>query len=78
MFIIDIKAAYRAVPINPEHWTLQGFRWLEEGEEKMYIDHRMCFGVRTGPYYFSLISDFIHETSPIRDPPQYQTHELLR
>ena len=62
MSVIDIKSAYRAVPINPEHWTLQGFRWPENGEVKMYIDHRMCFGVRTGPYYFNLISNFIHDT----------------
>ena len=61
MSVIDIKSAYRAVTINPEHWTYQGFRWEDEGEEKWYIDHRMCFGVRTGPYYFNLISNFIHE-----------------
>ena len=62
MSVIDIKSAYRAVTINPEHWTYQGFRWEDEGEEKVYIDHRMCFGVRTGPYYFNLISNFIQET----------------
>ena len=63
MAVIDIKSAYRAVPINPDHWTYQGFRWGEEGDEKTYIDHRMCFGVRTGPYYFNLISNFIYETA---------------
>ena len=62
MSVIDIKSAYRAVTINPEHWTYQGFRWEDEGEEKVYIDHRMCFGVCTGPYYFNLISNFIQET----------------
>ena len=62
MSVVDIKSAYRAVAINPEHGTYQGFKWIEEGVEKVYIDHRMCFGVRTGPYYFNLISNFIHET----------------
>ena len=58
MSVIDIKSAYRAVMINPEHWTYQGFRW----EDELYVDHRMCFGNRTGPYYFNLISDFIQKT----------------
>ena len=62
MAVIDIQSAYRAVTINPDHWTFQGFRWVEDGQEKWYIDHRMCFGVRTGPYYFNLISNFIQET----------------
>ena len=61
MAMVDIRAAYRAVTINPDHWTYQGFRWPEDGVDKLYIDHRMCFGVRTGPYYFNLISNFIHE-----------------
>ena len=65
MSVIDIKAAYRAVSINPDHWTYQGFRWDEDDCEKLYIDHRMCFGVRTGPYYFNLISNFIQETLSI-------------
>ena len=66
MSVIDIKSAHRAVSINPDHWTYQGFKWTEDGVEKMYIDHRMCFGVRTGPYYFNLISNFIHKTISIR------------
>ena len=58
MSVIDNKSAYRAVMINPEHWTYQGFRW----EDELYVDHRMCFGNRTGPYYFNLISNFIQST----------------
>ena len=63
MSVIDIKSAYRAVSVNPKHWEYQGFRWKksEEGESVLYTDHRMCFGHRTAPYYFDMISNFNHE-----------------
>ena len=60
MSVIDIRSAYRAVSVNPDDWEFQGFRWELEGEEHLYIDHRLCFGGRTAPYNFNLISDFVH------------------
>ena len=67
MSVIDIKSAYRAVSVNPDHWEFQGFRWELDGEEHTYIDHRLCFGGRTAPYYFNLISDFIHRVLSERE-----------
>ena len=61
MSVVDIKSAYRAVSVNPDHWKFQGFRWNMEGEEHTFIDRRLCFGGSTAPYYFNLISDFIQE-----------------
>lgn len=59
--VIDIKSAYRSVAINPDHSCYQGLRW-DFGDGPFYIvDHRLCFGLRCGPYYFSLISDFIQK-----------------
>lgn len=61
MTIIDVKSAYRLVPINPSHYTYQGFRWILDGVEYTFVDHRLCFGLRCGPWYFTLISNFIHD-----------------
>lgn len=58
--VVDIKNAYRSVPINPDHSKYQGIRWqLDSEPEKFYIDRRLCFGLRCGPYYFNLLSEFI-------------------
>ena len=65
MSVVDIKAAYRAVPISPDHRKFMGFRWILDGKEKTYVDNRMCFGLRLGPLYFDKISRFIHDTLSI-------------
>lgn len=55
--IVDIKAAYRHVPIFPEHRQLQGFRWKFEGEEEgFFTDNFLCFGVACAPQIFHKIS----------------------
>ena len=61
--VIDIKSAYRAVPIRPEHRTYQGFKWDLDGETNYYEDNRMCFGLRLGPSYFNAISNFIYDVA---------------
>ena len=61
MSVIDIKSAYRAVPIKLEHRTLQGFSWVLDGVQQWFEDNRMCFGLRLGPSYFNLISNFVYE-----------------
>lgn len=58
--VVDIKSAYRAVSINPEHVDMQGLRWNIGGEEKFLVDRRLCFGLRCAPYYLNLISEFIY------------------
>lgn len=58
--VVDIKSAYRAVSINPDHVCLQGLRWNIDGEDKFLVDSRLCFGLRCAPYYFNLISEFIY------------------
>ena len=59
MAVIDIKSAYRAVPIYPKHRTYLGFQWELDGELTEFHDNRLCFGLRTGPCYFNAISCFI-------------------
>lgn len=58
--VVDIKSAYRAVSVNPDHTKLQGLRWDINGEEKYLIDKRLCFGLRCAPFYFFLISEFVY------------------
>ena len=61
MSVVDIKSAYRAVPIHPQHRKFQGFSWFWEGEQRWFVENRMCFGLRLGPMYFNLISTFIYD-----------------
>ena len=61
MTVVDIKSAYRAVPIKEEHRKFQGFSWPVDGEPRWFVDNRLCFGLRLGPSYFNTISNFVHE-----------------
>lgn len=61
MSVIDIKSAYRSVSVNPDQVRYQGLRWVLNGEEIYLLDHRLCFGLHCGPFYFNLLSNFIYE-----------------
>ena len=65
MSVVDIKSAYRAVPISPNHRKFMGFRWQLDGKEMFFVENRMSFGLRLGPLYFDKISRFIHDTLTI-------------
>lgn len=56
---IDISAAYRSVSVFPSYWTCQGIRWNINGVEKFLVDTRLCFGLRSAPYIFTQISNFV-------------------
>ena len=59
MAVVDIKSAYRALSIFPEHRSLLGLRW-ELDNTKIYVeDGRMCFGLRVGPMQFNKVSEYI-------------------
>lgn len=59
MCCTDIKSAYRTVPILPEHWKLQGFRWTVGNHSRYFLDTRLSFGLRCAPYIFNEISNFV-------------------
>ena len=61
MTVVDIKSAYRAVPIKEEHRKYQGFSWVVDGKPRWFVDQRLCFGLRLGPSFFNTISNFVHE-----------------
>ena len=59
MSVVDIQAAYRAVPIRVDHRKYQGFSWDYKGKPRWFVENRLCFGLRLGPSYFNHISNFI-------------------
>lgn len=60
MGIVDLKSAYRSVAINPSHTKFQGLKWCINGKQTYLVDNRLCFGSKTGPYYFNILSEFVY------------------
>ena len=60
MAVVDIKSAYRAVPIFPDHRRYLGLKWEVNGEMVYIEDSRLCFGLCLGPSYFDKISGFVY------------------
>ena len=58
--VVDIKSAYRAVPIFPDHRKYLGLKWEINGETVFIEDSRLCFGLCLGPSYFDKISGFVY------------------
>ena len=50
---IDVKSAYRIVPVHPEDILLLGMRW----QDGVYIDKALPFGLRSAPKIFNAIAD---------------------
>ena len=50
---IDIKAAYRMVPVHPQDRHLFGMMW----EDKVYVDAALPFGLRSAPKIFTAVAD---------------------
>ena len=50
---IDIKSAYRIVPVHPTDRHLLGIRW----KGKVYVDGTLPFGLRSAPKIFNALAD---------------------
>ena len=50
---VDVKAAYRLVPVNPQDRLLLGFQW----RGKHYVDAMLPFGLRSAPKIFTALAD---------------------
>lgn len=58
--VIDLQAAYRAVMIHPSNRKYFGLCWhARSGEPIVLQDNFLCFGTRTAPVIFNMISDSI-------------------
>ncbi len=55
MVKLDLKNAYRIVPIHPHDQHLLALRW----EGQTYVDRSLPFGLRSAPKIFSAIADMI-------------------
>ena len=53
---IDLKNAFRLIPVRPEDWNLLGIRWRDQ----FYVDTCLPFGLRSAPYLFNQLSIAIH------------------
>ena len=52
---IDLKDAYRIVPVHPDDYHLLGIPW----NAHTYLDRALPFGLRSAPKIFSAVADFI-------------------
>ena len=50
---LDIKSAYRIVPVHPEDRFLLGVQW----KERIYVDAALPFGLRSAPKLFTALAD---------------------
>lgn len=51
-FKVDIRHAYRNIPIHPDNWELLAFRW----DKGVWIDTRLVFGLSTAPEVWTRFS----------------------
>jgi len=52
---IDIKSAYRLIPIHPDDRCLLGFEW----QGAHFIDGMLLFGLRSAPIIFTAVADAV-------------------
>ena len=56
---IDIKSAFRLLPVHPTDCHLLGMTW----KDRIYIDHCIPFGLRSAPKLFNILADFLAWTA---------------
>ena len=66
---IDLKNAFRLIPVRQSDWNLLGIHW----KDKYYIDTCLPFGLRSAPFIFNQLADAIHWILQ----HQYGVHHLL-
>ena len=53
---IDLKDAFRLIPVRPADWNLLGIYW----KHNFYIDTCLPFGLRSATYLFNRLSSALH------------------
>jgi len=53
---VDIKSAFRLIPVHPDDRHLLAMRW----HNQVYIDSCLPFGLRSAPKLFNLMADLLH------------------
>ena len=52
---LDIRNAFRLIPVSPACYHLLGFKW----QEQFYFDKVLPFGLRSAPYLFNTLADIL-------------------
>ena len=61
--VLDIKSANRSVNVYSNHRQFQGFMWDLDGcVLHPYVDNCLCFGLKTAPYIYTQMTEFIMRT----------------
>ena len=68
---IDIKSAYRLIPVHPEDRRWLGMKW----EDKVYINGMLPFVLRSAPKIFNSVADVV-EWCGSREGVDYIFHYL--
>ena len=50
---VDVKSAYRIVPVHPQDWWLLGIQW----NGALFVDTTLQFGLRSAPKVFTALAD---------------------
>ena len=66
---IDLKDAFRLIPVHPSQWNLLGICW----KSRFYVDTCLPFELRSAPYLFNCLSEAIHWILVNK----YDVHHLL-
>ena len=53
---IDLKRAFRLIPIARSDWELLGIHW----DNEYYFDKQLPFGLRSAPFLFNELADALH------------------
>jgi hypothetical protein len=50
---IDIKSAYRIIPVHPEDRSFLGMQW----KDQLYVEAALPFGLHSAPLQFNAVAD---------------------
>ena len=59
MTVLDIKGAYRSIPVCGEQHTFQGFKWKVYGKDEFLVNNSLAFGLKSAPFIFTQYTEFI-------------------
>ena len=52
---MDLKDAYRVIPVHPDDHHLLGIRW----QDQVFLDRSLPFGLRSAPKIFTAVADMV-------------------
>ena len=64
---VDLKQAYRQVPVHPQDQHLLAISW----ERSVYVDRALPFGLRSAPKIFTAVVAWALRMAGIRDQIHY-------